>query len=88
MDGRNAADVDFAMLFERIPGHNSSITKLLLESEEFRSVCEDYCLALAALAHFKKHPEAENGPEVVEYQNLIPELEGEIRAFIQMRPQM
>ncbi|MBY8976818.1 hypothetical protein KHP62_13425 [Rhodobacteraceae bacterium NNCM2] len=61
------------------PGEETTLTRQFLRDETFRSICEDYCLAHASLAEFKKRPDAAGRAEISEYRAILSELETEIR---------
>ena len=57
--------------------------RLFLKDHGFRSVCEDYALAVETLARFESLPDAEYRTEIPEYRRLIRELEMEILSFLE-----
>ncbi len=74
---------DLELLLVHFRGNVEQIRKLLKENEDFQEVCEHYSLARAALDKFTGSPEGGRDVEIADYQKLVPELEQEIRNFIQ-----
>lgn len=69
-------------VLDRFPGHAAAIRRLVLGSEPFRSVCEDYVLARDTLDRFRSRADAGERPEVTEYERLVAELEVELLALL------
>lgn len=69
-------------VLERFPKDAALVRRLFLSDTEFQSICEDYVVALDALAHFRERPDADRRPEVAEYEALIEELEKEIGTLV------
>ena len=72
-----------ARVEERFPGKAALVRQRLLASAEFRSICEDYGAALDTLAYFRARPDADERPEIAEYEVLIGELEAELAALLE-----
>lgn len=72
-----------ACVLERFPEKAGLIRELVLSNMEFRSICEDYAEALNTLVHFRARPDADERPEVAEYEVLIRELEAELAAALE-----
>jgi hypothetical protein len=63
-------------LARRFPQHASTIPRLQARDPNFRSICEDYGLALRALEHWQMT--ASSSPrKVEEYRLIVKELEAE-----------
>ena len=71
----DTARSDLAHVLERFPEAANPIRRLFLADRGFRSVCEDYALARDALARFQAMPNAQQRPEVADYQTVIADLE-------------
>jgi hypothetical protein len=63
----------------RFPEDTVLIARLYFANEAFRSLCEDFCLALATLSAFEKRTDGSKQFEIAEYRGLLRELEAEIR---------
>ena len=72
------ADPALASVRERFPGLGKQILELAPRDQKFRDVCDDYCLAKAALTDFERSPSQGNGQVVAEYIQLVADLESEI----------
>jgi hypothetical protein len=69
-------------IVERFPDKASTVRRLYLRDEEFRSVCNDYVLCVASLQGFEARPDARRRPEVEDYRRLRSELEGELGSYL------
>ncbi len=78
----DAARPNLATVLERFPDDAVLIKRLVSRERTFRSICDDYDLVRMTLAKFEKLPDAQNRPEVPDYQVLIAELEKEIADYL------
>ena len=69
-------------ILEYYPADSSLIAHLYFQNEDFRSVCEDYCLARQTLSAFEKRPDALECEEIDEYRTIISELDKELRGLL------
>jgi hypothetical protein len=72
--------IEFVLL--RLPRQRALICALALRDEAFRTLCEDYGLARAALARFEAERSDPPRPEVAEYRGIVADLEAEILAAL------
>lgn len=61
------------------PERAEEISRLVLRDDAFRTICEDYGLALEALRGLEIRNQAMDLEKIVEYRGLIRDLEREIR---------
>jgi hypothetical protein len=78
MAGPEPLGFDIAQVLERFPRDAAHISRLVVEKEAFRHLCEDYILARFALARLERLQETREPSEVTEYRTLVSELEKEI----------
>lgn len=71
------------VVFDRFPRFVPAIRRLFLKDHGFRSICEDYALAVESLARFEGLPDAEYRTEIPEYRSVIRELELEILSSLE-----
>jgi hypothetical protein len=71
-------ELDVNLIATRVKADAGAVAKLAGSSEEFRSLCEDYILAVETLRRLEAPHRLEDHPKVVEYQRIVGELEGEI----------
>ncbi len=83
MTGPEALPFDIAQVLERFPRDAALVGRLLVESETFRSVCEDYTLARAALAQLEELQRPMHLAEIADYRALVADLEREIAEALQ-----
>jgi hypothetical protein len=83
MTGPEPSPFDIAQVLERFPRDAAVVAQLLVESETFRVVCEDYALARSTLARLEQSNQAREPPEVADYRSLVVELEKEIAEALQ-----
>jgi hypothetical protein len=70
---------DLTQVLSRFPADGALIRRLLLESESFRSVCEDLADASKILAELRQSPPSEKVAERIrDYEELVADLEQEI----------
>ena len=71
-------------VLERFPDHWQEIAELLRTSDAFGSLCEDYAAAVTALRAWEisAHPKAP--VRVIEYRDIVAELETEILEQLQV----
>ena len=78
----DAARTGLAEAIARFPDQAPLLRRLALKDQAFRSLCEDYALALASLARFEARSDAAKRPEIADYQMVIAELESEVARFL------
>lgn len=69
-------------LFKRFPDHKPSLKAQYLQSESFQTLCSDYEKCAAAAAYWKCSPGEEAVQRSREYQELLAELEEEVRQML------
>jgi hypothetical protein len=72
---------ELASLVGRFPRHELAIHRLYAHNSEFKAICTDHEEAVAALRHWERTCGASD-PRVLEYRQLVRELELEIAAII------
>ncbi len=82
MSRKGADQFQLGQIFKKFPNESVIAASLYYSQESFRSLCEDYSLALVTLASLKKMPDAPARTEVAEYQSIVSELESEIRSYL------
>ena len=75
---RSATPSEIDAVIDRFPEHAPLIKRLFLKDRVFRSVCEDFSVAMVTLERFKNLPDADYRTEIPEYKRVIRELEVEI----------
>lgn len=78
MSDTDSADAVLARIAAHFPGAEGAFHKLAGADPAFRDLCEDYQLALSALAAFLARPDATERREVLEYRMIVTELQTEI----------
>jgi crotonobetainyl-CoA:carnitine CoA-transferase CaiB-like acyl-CoA transferase len=63
-----------AAVVELLPGCKAQIERLVMSSEQFRALCEDYGLATETLALLQAHRLPQDAARVAEYRQLTEEL--------------
>ncbi len=71
-----------AALARRFPDHARSIRRLEAEDATFSAICEDYGLALRALAYWRVAGQGAQ-PKAEDYRRLVTELEAEALAILE-----
>lgn len=61
-----------------LPDRAEEIARLAANSEPFRSLCEDYALAVSTLRRLESENRQQDVERMVEYRELIGELEREL----------
>ena len=69
-------------LLEPFPDRGEDIKQLIIESQEFQSICEDYRQCAEALRHWNRSNEKDAPARRQEYESLLQELEDEIRMYL------
>jgi len=71
---------DRSHLLKRFPYLEKAINDKFDSSEEFRTLCRDYVDAVAALTHWEDQarPTAKAKERIIEYRQLVENLEAEI----------
>jgi hypothetical protein len=67
-------------VLERLPDHRHAILQRMMGDPEFRSLCEDYGDAFAALRRWEVSVDSHRAERVEEFARLLAELESEILA--------
>jgi len=68
---------DLEIIFERYPDHHSAIAALYVESESFRSLCEDYMNCLVFIDTLESKMDS-GQHDLEEFQCLLQELSDEL----------
>ena len=66
------------IVMKQFPGHKEVVKRLFAESENFRSVCEDYRICSEALRYWNQSASEEATARRQEYAGILQDLEGEI----------
>ena len=74
--------LDLSQIISRFPDEAALIRRLVLKSEMFRGICEEYKLACESLVWFESRKDAESRPEVEDYRSVILGLEREIEQIL------
>jgi hypothetical protein len=69
---------DIRELLRRFPAQWGAILALRSGDAEFRSFCQDYSMARAALKRWQRSTGPNAGARAVEYQHIVRELEAEL----------
>ncbi len=67
------------IVMKQFPDNKVAIKRLFAESENFRSVCEDYQICSEALRHWNQSVSEEATARREEYAAILRDLEGEIQ---------
>lgn len=67
-----------ALTRQLLPDRADEIARLAAQSEPFRSLCEDYALAVSTLRQLETENREQDAERMVEYRELIGELEREL----------
>jgi hypothetical protein len=76
---------NIAHVIDRFQSLRVQIEEAVLRDTRFRSLCEDYGVAVEALGFWSQSSDARAPKMIVEYQNLRAELEREILSDLQHR---
>ena len=68
------------------PERAEEIPRLLLRNDAFRTICEDYGMALEALNGLEVRNHPLDVEKILEYRNLIRDLERELREELERTP--
>ena len=84
MPGDANARIDLSLLTQHLPGRTEGLRLMLLNNVDFRSICEDFCLAHRVLKRFESQKQSQNdcSAEVSDYQVLIAELGDEMKSML------
>jgi hypothetical protein len=74
--------LDLSHIIARFPDDAALIRRLVLKSEMFRGICEEYKLARESLSWFEGRPDAPNRPEIADFRSIISGLEWEIEQLL------
>jgi hypothetical protein len=66
----------------RFPGDIQLVIRLAVESEDFRSICEDLALAVETLRQLDKQDPGKDSATTLEYRALVQELDQEIERVL------
>ena len=69
---------DICQLLGRFSGDAALISRLLVQNDAFRNMCEDLVLAKSALTQLETVQREQEATKIAEYRQLIAELESEI----------
>ena len=75
----NTMDHCLNRILELFPAQSVRIARRFAEDETFRGLCEDYCLARTTLFALKKRNDNSCEADIAEYDQLISELEAEMK---------
>ena len=67
-----------ALVGQLFPGRASELARLAESSEPFRSLCEDYELAIGTLRQLEIQNQPQDAERIIEYRRLVVELEREL----------
>lgn len=67
-----------ALVEQLFPGDGAAVRSLAMRSERFRSLCEDYGLAMETLILMKARNLPQDAGRIVEYRRLTSELQAEL----------
>jgi len=70
--------IDMNQLSEHFPDDAVLIALLLIQSDAFRNLCEDFILAKSTLDNLDKFQRQQQAAKIAEYRQLVTELEKEI----------
>ena len=70
-------------MIKRFPDHELAIERLARSSETFRSICEDYAVAVEALRRWGRATDPKRAVSIAELGNSLAELEREIRQTLE-----
>lgn len=71
---------DLTAVIRKFPANEFSMRRLYASEAEFKTLCEDYAIAICALDRWK-----DDQARAEQYRQLVDELEGEILEFIEGR---
>jgi hypothetical protein len=75
--------LDANQLLEWFPGEATLVTRLLVESDAFRNLCEDLVLARDTLMRLESFQGQQEPLRIAEYRQVIAELESEVAEALQ-----
>lgn len=67
-----------ALVGQLFPGRANDLARLAESNEAFRSLCEDYELAIGTLRQLEMQSRPRNAERIIEYRRLVVELEREL----------
>jgi hypothetical protein len=70
---RSAMDI-----IKRFPEHELAIERLVRKNEDFRSMCEDYAVGVAALRRWERASDSKRVVRIAELRESLAELEEEV----------
>jgi len=80
MTNEEAVKFHLGQIFKKFPNDSAVAASLYYSRESFRSLCEDYSLALITLSSMEKS--SAKSARISEYQSIISDLEAEIRIYL------
>jgi hypothetical protein len=78
MMGPAGRPIDITQTVRRFPEDADLVARLVAEDETFRTICEDYNLALMTLHGLEAQHQTRDSAAIADYRALILELEREI----------
>jgi proline racemase len=73
---------DVGQLLQRFRDDAALVARMLVESEGFRSMCEDLVLARSTLVELESFQREREPTKIAEYRQLVADLEGEVAGAI------
>ena len=77
------APFDVELLLELFPADALLITRLLLQDDGFRNVCEDLLLAKRTLTRLESLQQVQQPAKISEYRQLVVELNNEVAKVLE-----
>ena len=74
---------DVELLLELFPGDALLITRLLVQDDAFRNVCEDLLLAKRTLTRLESFQQEQQPAKISEYRHLVDELSNEVAKVLE-----
>ena len=84
MFGDANARIDLQLLSHHFSSETEAFRLMLLSNSEFRSICEDFCLAHRTLKRFESQNKSQGdcSAEVSDYEVLVAELGDEMKSML------
>ena len=77
------APFDVELLLELFPADALLITRLLVQDDAFRNVCEDLLLAKRTLTRLENFQQEQQPAKISEYRQLVVELNNEVAKVLE-----
>ena len=74
---------DVELLLKLFPGDALLITRLLVQDDAFRNVCEDLLLAKRTLTRLESFQQEQQSAKISEYRQLVVELNNEVAEVLE-----